>query len=108
MDVLWEQPGHELSGRDVADSLPLYAYTTVATVLDRLTRKGLVGRRRDGRIIRFRALGTGSALAAQAIRVALEATSDPADALSRFVGEAHPAELDALRRALEARNAGRR
>jgi BlaI family transcriptional regulator, penicillinase repressor len=108
MEVLWDQPGRERSGRDVADALPLYAYTTVATVLDRLTRKGLVGRRMDGRIIQFRALDTGSALAAQAIREALEATSDPADALSRFVAEADPAELDALQRALEARDAGRR
>ncbi len=103
MDVLWDQPGQERTGRDVADALPLYAYTTVATVLDRLTRKGLVGRRRDGRLVRFWALDTGSALAAQAIREALEATSDPTDALSRFVDEAHQAELDALQRALKAR-----
>jgi predicted transcriptional regulator len=108
MDVLWDRRGQELSGRDVADTLPLYAYTTVTTVLDRLTRKGMVGRRRDGRIIRFRALDTGSALAAQAIRVALEATSDPADALLRFVEEADAEELDALHRALEARDLGGR
>jgi predicted transcriptional regulator len=107
MDVLWDQPGQELSGRHVANALPLYAYTTVATVLDRLTHKGLVGRRKDGRIIRFRALDTGSALAVQAIREALETTSDPADALLRFVEGARPAELDALRRALDVRGAGR-
>jgi predicted transcriptional regulator len=103
MDVLWEQPGLERSGRDVADALPVYAYTTVATVLDRLTRKGLVARRRDGRIIRFKSLDTGPGLAAQAIREALGTTSDPADALARFVADAQPAELDALRRALKAR-----
>ena len=106
MDVLWDQPGQELSGRDVAGFLPRYAYTTVATVLDRLTHKGLVQRRKDGRIIRFKALDTGSALAAQAIREALDATSDPTGALSRFVEEADPVELAALRRALTARSGG--
>jgi predicted transcriptional regulator len=107
MDVLWEHPAQERSGREVADALPVYAYTTVATVLDRLTHKGLVARRKDGRIIRFRSLDTGSGLAAQAIRDALDTADDPADALARFVENARPAEVDALRRALRARRVDR-
>src|SRR5664280_225061 len=40
MEILWEHPGIELSGRQIADRLPGYAYTTVATVLGRLGDKG--------------------------------------------------------------------
>ena len=36
MTILWEQGGDEMTGRQVADALPENAYTTVATVLDRL------------------------------------------------------------------------
>jgi Penicillinase repressor len=39
MNLFWEEPGRELSGREVADLLPEYAYTTVATILDRLKQR---------------------------------------------------------------------
>jgi hypothetical protein len=61
MTILWEQGDSELSGRQVADVLPGHAYTTVATVLDRLVHKGLVRRRMDGRAIRFAAIGSQGA-----------------------------------------------
>ena len=41
MEILWTGGGHEITGREVADQLPENAYTTVATVLDRLVHKGL-------------------------------------------------------------------
>lgn len=51
MDVLWQ--AHEaLSVRDVHSVVTKerdLAYTTVMTVLDRLAKKGVVGRARDGR-----------------------------------------------------------
>jgi hypothetical protein len=44
MEILWPEPGGELTGRNVADPLPDYVYTTVATMLDRLcTRNSQVG-----------------------------------------------------------------
>ena len=49
MDILWEEPEGERTVRSVADVLPEYAYTTVATVLERLSQKGLVRRRKVGR-----------------------------------------------------------
>jgi hypothetical protein len=58
MMILWERGDDELTGRQVADALPEHAYTTVATVLDRLVHKGLVRRRKLGRSIRFAAVGT--------------------------------------------------
>ena len=76
MDILWEEPDRELSGRDVADALPDYAYTTVATVLDRLVHKGLVHRRMDGRTIRFTTVGTRGAHTAVLMHEALAADHD--------------------------------
>jgi len=48
MEILW--PGGEISVRDVVPKLsrPL-AYTTVMTTLDRLFKKGLLGRRKSDR-----------------------------------------------------------
>lgn len=48
MDVLWQAP--PMSGRDVCGALRRKkpAYTTVMTTLDRLYRKGLLARSRDG------------------------------------------------------------
>lgn len=101
MDVLWEEPGRELTGRNVADALPEYAYTTVATVLDRLNHKGLVGRRRDGRAIRFVALGTRADHTAELMHEALVTTRDPESTLVRFVKSVSSAEAEVLRRALD-------
>ncbi len=108
IDILWEAPGRELTGRDVADVLPDYAYTTVATVLDRLARKGLVRRRRDGRTIRFVATGTGATHTAVLMHEALEATSDPGAALVRFTETISPEEAEVLRRALGEHTVGPR
>jgi predicted transcriptional regulator len=100
IDVLWEDPAAERTGRDVADHLPGYAYTTVATVLDRLTSKGLVSRRVDGRTIRFATTGTRSTHAAQQMHEALILTGDPDAALASFAETLSPSEADALERAL--------
>jgi predicted transcriptional regulator len=100
IDVLWEEPGRELTGRDVANELPGYAYTTVATVLDRLVDKKLVRRRMEGRTIQFAATGTGATLTATLMREALGSTRDPDAALVRFAEGVSPSEADVLRWAL--------
>jgi predicted transcriptional regulator len=101
MEVLWAKPGRELSGRNVADALPDYAYTTIATVLDRLTHKGLVRRRMNGRVIQFTATDTRAANTAMLMREALESTSDPDAALVCFVEGVSHAEAEVLRHALD-------
>jgi predicted transcriptional regulator len=56
MDILWNRP-EALSVRDVHELLALdrdLAYTTVMTVLDRLSKKGLVLRNLDGRAWLYR------------------------------------------------------
>ena len=48
MKVLWKQPGATVAQVRSALDRPL-AYTTVMTVLDRMTSKGVVTRRKNGR-----------------------------------------------------------
>jgi predicted transcriptional regulator len=102
IEFLWNHQGGELTGRQVADELPDHAYTTVATVLDRLVHKGLVRRRMDGRTIRFAAVGSGGAYTAVQMREALAEGNDPDAALLHFADILSPEEADTLRRSLEA------
>ena len=111
LEALWELEGtaperRGVSGRDVRDRLQLgagrdLAYTTVMTVLDRLARKNLVVRERDGRAFRYAPRLTRAAMTAELMREALEGTrGDREQALVSFVGEASEEDLAALRRAL--------
>jgi len=100
MEILWREADSEVTGRHVADMLPEYAYTTVATVLDRLTHKGLVKRRLDGRTIRFTAIGSKGAHTAVLMHHALAEDSDPDAALVRFAENLSDDEAAVLRRAL--------
>jgi predicted transcriptional regulator len=102
MDILWEQPTRELTVRDVADLLPGSAYTTVATVLDRLVHKGLVRRRMDRGSIQFATIGTRAAYTAVLMRDALAADREPESALVRFAGTLSPAEAEIMRHSLNA------
>jgi predicted transcriptional regulator len=101
MDILWKEPDRELTGRDVADVLPESAYTTVATVLDRLVRKGLVRRRMDHGSIQFAAIGTQGAYIAVLMHEALCAGDEPESALVRFAETLSPGQAAILRRSLE-------
>ncbi len=91
------------SGRQVHDRLAGrdLAYTTVMTVLDRLSRKDVVVRERDGRAFRYSARLTRAAMTAELMHEALGGTGPDRDqALVSFVGEASAEDLAALRRAL--------
>jgi predicted transcriptional regulator len=100
MGILWESGDHEVSVREVSGSLPEYAYTTVATILDRLVHKGLLTRRRDGRTIRFATVGSKGAHSAILMHKALEEGEDPEAALLHFAESLSDAEAEVLRRAL--------
>lgn len=101
MNILWEEPGREVTGREVVERLPGYAYTTVATVLDRLVHKALVCRRMDGRTIRFRTTDSRAAHTAQTMHDALVTASDPHAALASFAETLSRSEAATLRRALK-------
>lgn len=100
MQILWDDPVREFTVREVAAALPEYAYTTHATVLDRLVHKGLVRRRKEGRAVQFAAIGTGSMHSAVLMYQALTAGPDQHAALVRFAETLSPSEAAVLRRAL--------
>ena len=113
LEVLWDldaagrtasPDGPGVSGREVHERLAgrNLAYTTVMTVLDRLARKDLVVRQREGRAFRYAPRLTRAAMTAELMHEALEGTSgDREQALVSFVGEASAEDLAALRRALD-------
>ncbi len=101
MEIMWEDPGDELSGRTVADAFPDYAYTTVTTVLDRLVHKGMVSRRMDGRTIRFAAVGTEATHTAVLMHDALALSRDSSTSLVEFAEQLSPSEAAVLRRSLD-------
>jgi predicted transcriptional regulator len=103
LGVVWDLPDPEPTGREVADALPTHAYTTVATVLDRLVNKGLLNRRRDGRPIRFTPIGVRGAHTAVVMRQALAADSDPGAALVCFANTLSSSEMVVLLGALDER-----
>lgn len=111
METLWEADDGWRTVREVHDRLSAQrdiAYTTVMTVLDRMTRKELVERERDGRAWRYRATQNRGEMTAEVMRNALgefaeEANPrDRAAALVAFVGEASASDRKALRDALAA------
>ena len=101
MDVLWEEPGAELTGREVADAFPDYAYTTLATVLDRLVNKELLNRRQSGRVIHYSTADTRAVHTTLLMREALDATRDPDAALACFAQGLAKEQVGALRAALD-------
>src|SRR5260221_3778696 len=53
LEALWAHGG-EASVRDVLDEFPSAAYTTLMTTMERLHRKGVLERRKDGRAFLYR------------------------------------------------------
>ena len=109
MDRLWAidpvTPEAALSVREIHDSIAEereIAYTTVMTVLDRLTKKGLVTRERDGRAWRYLPVSTSEELTADLLRDSLEhiESSDRRGAMLHFLDAASPEEIDDLKAAL--------
>jgi len=99
MEIAWASTS-DVSVRDLCNELPDYAYTTVATVLDRLVHKRMLRRRMDSRTIRFSAVGSEGAHTAVLMRKALEEDNDPDAALLCFVESLSDSEASVLRQAL--------
>lgn len=109
MDRLWAidppTPEAAMSVREIHESISQerdIAYTTVMTVLDRLTKKGLVTRERDGRAWRYLPESTSEELTAHLLRDSLDHidTSDRRAAMLHFLDSASAAEIDDLKAAL--------
>jgi predicted transcriptional regulator len=98
MRILWNL-GDEATVEQVRQELPEQrrgAYTTVQTVLNRLTDRELVERRRVGRTIVYRAATSESDYVAASLYRALDGASDRArrSALANLVEELRPGELE--------------
>ena len=115
MDHLWDHAGPEgATVRDVHEALESdreIAYTTVMTVLDRLAKKDLVTRERDGRAWRYLAAASREELTARTMRRTLDdmEVTDRRAALLHFLDGASTAEIADLKAALaevEARHDG--
>lgn len=102
MEVLWDR-GEPSVVRDVVRALASrdLAYTTVMTVLDRLEKKGVVRRQRDGRAWRYEAISTREGYIAQLMLDALDLTGDRSAALTHFAMSVSKPEVEVLSKALK-------
>jgi predicted transcriptional regulator len=110
LEALWDR-ADPASVRDLHPQFPAMAYTTLMTTLDRLHRKGLLARTKQGRAFLYQARLTRaefeSARAADAFRVALDGGGGSL-ALSYFVqavGERDRELLDELEALVRVRRA---
>lgn len=104
MDVLWDADG-QVSVREVHEALGEQrdlAYTTVMTVLDRLAKKKVVTRVRDGRAWQYRPAGSREEMTAATMRTTLETldTDDRKSAMLHFLGGASEDEIEQIQAAL--------
>lgn len=108
MDVLWDlDPEADITVRDVHQQISAsreVAYTTVMTVMDRLSRKGMVEQHKEGRAYRYRARSTRAEMTADLMRGTLSdlGSGEREPALVAFVEDASAEEIAALRKALAA------
>lgn len=102
MELMWER-GAPATVRDVvrglADDRDL-AHTTVMTVMDRLARKGMLHREREGRAWRYVPAASREAYVAELMIDALGMTGDRDAALARFVQSVSGDEAESIRQAL--------
>jgi predicted transcriptional regulator len=89
---------------EVLDALDTdLAYTTVMTILTRLTDKGLAVRERRGRAYAYAPVVSEAELTAQRMHAVLEGSSDRSAALNGFVQSLSKRELTTLRAMLDER-----
>lgn len=113
MSIVWQHPS--MTAREVCDRMTgprERAYTTVMTTLDRLHRKGLLGRRKDGIAWRYEAnLSRREHERAMADELATRILAEHGDtALSAFVDAAEKVDevlLDKLGRLIDERRKAR-
>lgn len=101
LDVLW-RADRPLQPGEVNDQLDAdLAYTSVATVLTRLHRKGLVAREAQGRAFAYSPAVDESTLAAQRIGDVLALASDRSKVLANFVDSLSARDAKLLRSLLQ-------
>ena len=103
MDLLWDHGPSTVRGLiDRLDGEP--AYTTIATVLSNLQRKGLVSTNKDGRSTVYGACTTREEHVATLMTHALGGSRDRAASILRFAQSVPDSDLELLRDYLRQRD----
>lgn len=99
MDAVWDRPG-DVTVRDLLDvpGARRRAYTTVMTVADRLWRKGLLTRKRDGRAYVYRARVSRDQYVADLVGQVLAGAQDRRSVLLGFVRGVSASDREELRK----------
>lgn len=104
MDLLWD--GAAFTVRELIAKLPRDpAYTTIATVLSNLKKKGLVCSRKEGHTTLYSACVAREELTVRRIEHALESSGDRTASMLHFVNTLADADLELLRQYLDQREA---
>ena len=108
MEQFWGGASRDITVRSIVNAFPGYAYTTLATVLDRLVAKGILRCRIEGRVKRYSAVGSRGSHTAVLMYDALSADQDRVEALKHFVENLSETEAEVVRKALNSPRAHRR
>ncbi|OLT35740.1 hypothetical protein BJF79_32000 [Actinomadura sp. CNU-125] len=101
MNELWTRP-QGARASDLAAALASGpAHTTVLTILERLARKGLVRREREGRAHRYYALRSKDEHVAGLMSEAFADATDRQSALTHFLDSVSPGDVEVLRQILD-------
>jgi predicted transcriptional regulator len=104
MDILWDCP-HELCTRKVLEQTATeLAYTTIATVLTNLARKGMAEKVLSGRVWAYRALRSRGEYVGALMAQALATSEDHREPLAHLVAALPVGDRDALRELLAERD----
>ena len=92
MEVFWADPSQILTVREVGTHFPNHAYTTIMTVLSRLSSKGFLVEEKVGRLNSFRATALREDYITSLILEALSGTDDRQAVLARFAQTMPPSD----------------
>ena len=104
MEILWDCP-EELCTRKVLERTSSgLAYTTVATVLTNLSKKGMVEKVLSGRLWAYRALRSRGEYVGALMAQTLGTSADHSAPLAHFVAGLTPEDADTIRALLATRD----
>ncbi len=103
MEIHWSRMSENLTVRDVAAHFPDHAYTTILTVLTRLSVKGFLIESKQGRLNTFRARAPREDYVTSLIMEALSSTPDRQAVLARFAEELPASDVRFFRKIFQRR-----
>jgi predicted transcriptional regulator len=98
MEVIWTNPSEAFTVREVGEYFPDHAYTTILTVLSRLSAKGFLQETKQGRLNTFTATASREDYITGLIMDALAHTQDRQAALSHFAQALAPSDRSIFRK----------